>query len=152
MKATIASVASAMYDNMERGKRDDGSIYYSLKERIEWQSDIIHGAHLDRMPSDDIYERINDILSALADMDDDATEDEASDRMYEIETDVYTSDLTAWLHSDNRNVSYLEEAQACGVTDGFQLLTMAQAEYIMEIARAVLAGIVKYIEEIEDDE
>jgi len=152
MKATIASVASAMYDNMERKERTDGKPYYVLKEAESWQSDIIHNAHLDRMPSDDIYERINDVLSTLADLDNDATEDSATERFYEIEPDVYTSDLTAWLNSDNRNVYYLVEAQESGVTDGFQLLAIAQQKYIMEIAYAVLNGIVKYVEEIKEDD
>jgi hypothetical protein len=142
---TIQSVAEEISKNLITGTRTDGKKYIYGKERIQWQTDIIHKAHLDRLPDDDIYDRIDTILSAWADMSQDADEDEAREVLDEIEPDIYTHDLTAWLHSDNRNVYYLEEAIKEGCDDGFNALMRAQALYIQEIGQALLEGIMEYI-------
>ena len=147
MEKTIKDVARTIYDNMESRKRDDGGTFYALRDRIQWQVDIIHAAHIEgRMPSDDIYDRIHDAVDVLSELDADADEDAAQERIQEIEPDVYTSDLTAWLNSHNGNVYYLDEAIAAGYTDGFAALAYAQSCYISEIANATLAGILDYIE------
>ena len=54
--------------------------------------------------------------------------------------DVYTSDLTEWLDSNNNNVYYLGEAQKeLGIQeDGFKLLAMAQYMAIDEIFSEVI--------------
>jgi len=143
---TIQSVAEEMSKNFITGTRTDGKNYIHCKEHIQWQTDIIHKAHLDRLPSDDVYDRIDTILSAWADMPVDADEDDARERLDEIEPDVYTSDLTAWLHEDNRNVYYMEEAIKEGSADGFNALMRAQSIYIQEIGQALLDGIKEYIE------
>lgn len=145
---TIQQVAEVIYKNLEVNKRDNGSEYYSLKDCIEWQQDIIHAAHLDRMPSDDIYDRINTVLEVLSDLDKDATEDDVREAIYQIEPDIYSSDLTKWLNSNNNNVYYLDEAIQQGATDGFKLLASAQCAYIQEIASALISAIVEYIESI----
>ncbi len=56
--------------------------------------------------------------------------------------DVYTSDLTAWLHDRATNLEYLTEV-LCELEpkDGFQLLTMAQATAIGETFEAVMARV-----------
>lgn len=144
---TIVSVAKEIYDNMEYRKRDDKSKYCCLKDHnIQWQSDIIHESHLDRMPSDDIYDRIDDILGVISDLNEDSTEDDIRDAISTIEADCYTSDLTKWLNSDNRNVYYLDEAAELGVKDGFQLLACAQSVYIQEIGNALISAIQEYID------
>ena len=146
---TIQTVSKEIYDNMEQKTRKDESKFYCLKNEVQWQQDIIHESHLDRMPSDDIYDRINTILGEIYEMDVDVTEDDIRERIYEIESDVYTSDLTAWLHSDNRNVYYLDNALENGVSDGFQALSYAQTCYIQEIASALVNAIQNYIESVE---
>jgi len=149
---TIQSVAETMYKNLEQNTRDDGSKYYSLKDREEWQVDIIRESHLDRMPNDDIYDRINDILSVLADMDAEACEDDAQDVISGIEADIYTADLTTWLASHNANVEYLDEAQGIGSEGGSDLLMTAQWLYIQAIGQALLSGIVEYIDGLDEEE
>lgn len=148
---SIQEVAETMFKNMEEKERSDGSKYYCLSDREEqWQVDIIHGAHLDRMPNDDIYCRINDILGRLAELDRDADEDAARELLYEIEPDIYTSDLTKWLSADNRNVYYLEDALSCGAQDGFGALSYAQSVYIQEIGNALIDGIIGYIDSLDE--
>src|SRR5690606_35644773 len=95
-KKTIQSVESEILNNMEQATRDDGSKYYRLINDVEWQRDIIMDSHLDRMPNDDIYERIYFILSDFANADEDAGREEIQDLIYEIEPDTYTFDLTKW--------------------------------------------------------
>lgn len=149
MSKTIQSVAEEMSKNLITGNRvPSGEEYTYCKERIQWQTDIIHKAHLDRFPNDDIYDRIDTILSAWADMDTDADEDTALEILMEIEPDVYTSDLTKWLHSDNRNTSYLDEVAQEGIKEN--IIMVAQSRYIDEIGRALLSAITDYIEECED--
>lgn len=145
---SIQSVAQEILDNLETKTRQDGSQYIAPKDTIEWQQDIIREAHLDRMPNDDTYERIYNILDKLAiDLDDDANEETAREMIYEIEPDVYTSDLTSWLNDNNNNVYYLTEAlEQMEIKDGFQLLQVAQGLYIREIANVLIGEIVKHIE------
>ena len=147
---TIKTVAQEMLDNLETRKRDNGDSFICTIETIEWQQDIIRGAHLDRMPSDDIYNRIYEILDVLSGIDDDADEDTARDEIYTIGADDYTSDLMKWLSDHGQNLYYADEILKEGNTlDFFNLLQMAQLRYIEEIANELLSGIVKYIEDGE---
>lgn len=147
---TIVSVAQEIYDNMEYKERDNKERYCCLKDHdIQWQSDIIRESHLDRMPSDDIYDRINTILGVIYDLDEEAIEQDIQEALSEIEPDCYTHDLTKWLNLDNRNVYYLDEAIQTGVNDGFQLLAIAQSNYIQEIGNALISAIQEYIDNIE---
>jgi len=147
---TLISIVNEMLDNFEKAERTDKSIYYRTKKDVEWQKDIIFKAHLDRMPCDDIYDRIHTILCDLSDLDEKSTEDDMRYRVYEIEPDCYTFDLTSWLNSDNRNVYYLEEALEIDCKDGFQLLAYAQSTYIEEIGNELINGIVERLEELKD--
>lgn len=59
-------------------------------------------------------------------------------------TEVYTSNLTAWLNSNNNNVYYLTEVlEENEVKDGFQLLQLAQYKAIEEIYYNALSIIEK---------
>ena len=147
MGKEIKDIAKVMYDNMEYKTRTNGDRFYCCKNTIEWQQDIIRESHPDnRLPSDEVYEVITNTLELLQEVD---NEEEAQDSILEIEADIYTSDLTKWLNSDNRNVYYLDEAISNGSTTGIELLTMAQYLFKQEIANAVLQGIQAYIEGLE---
>lgn len=148
---TIQSVAVEIYKNMIMKKRNDESKYYSLNEAIAWQQDIIRASHLDRLPSDDIYDRINTILAVLSDLDVEDNEDVARDILYTIEPDCYTSDLMIWLSSNTGNVYYLTEAIEQGVVDGIGALAMAQSCYIQDIGNDLIKAIVEYIETLEEE-
>lgn len=143
---TIAEVAKEMYNNLDWSKRSNGEKFVKCINTIEWQQDIIHRAHGDRLPNDDMYERIYDILSMLRECE---SEEDAQGRIYEIEADIYTFDLTKWLHDHIENVCYLTEVleeYGSNIRNGFELLTVAQLKYIQEIGNALLSGIQEYIE------
>lgn len=143
---TIADVVEEMYNNLDWSTRSNGDKYVKPINTIEWQQDIIHQAHGDRLPNDDIYERIYDILSMLRECE---SEEDAQDRIYEIEADIYTFDLTKWLHNHIENVYYLTEVleeYGSNIRDGFELLTVAQSKYIQEIGNALLSSIQEYIQ------
>lgn len=145
---TIQSVAQEMYDNLETATRTaaaGGGKFIRNKEEIAWQKTIIHAAHGDALPDDYIYQFIRDALEVLAD----SKEGEEDEALYAIEPDVYTSDLTAWLHSSNRRTYYITEVQEemGPITDGFQLLGAAQQKEKQEVAQLVLEGIRKYLAE-----
>lgn len=149
---TLAKELSAQLTTSER--RDEAKTkYVHLKDGFPaWMQDVCHKAHGDRMPDDDVYSRIQDIVDILADLPDDATDDDIQERIYEIEPDIYTNRLTEWLHSRNDNVFYLDEALKEGITnDGFALLSHAQGIYIREIADALIAGLREHAES-EDGE
>src|SRR5574343_589767 len=147
----VQTVAKQILDNMEYRTRENGDRFYCLKDGTEWQTDIIRAAHLDRMPTDDIYSRIHEILEVIANADEDADEESVRDLLYEIESDVYTADLTKWLASNINNIYYLNEAlEETDTNDGFQLLAVAQSKYIQEIGNELLSAISKYVEETEE--
>ena len=146
---TIQTVAKEIYDNMEYKTRDNGDKYCILKNDIEWQHDIIRESHLDRLPSDDIYDRIDSILDVISELEENDTEDDIREVIYGIEPDCYTADLTKWLNSDNRNVYYLNEVLENGCKDGFKLLSYAQTTYIQEIGNTLVSAIQKYIDGLD---
>ena len=151
MEKTIQSVAEEIYKNMIQKSRDNGDKFYCLKERVQWQTDIIHDAHIDRLPDDTVYDVINDVLGAIADMDTDDGEDEAREILYGIEPPVYTSDLTKWLASHNGNVEYMTRAMSeYDLKDGFGVLSGAYCIFLQEIGNDLITAIVKYIDGLED--
>ncbi len=146
---TLQGLAEEMYDNFESRTRNDESKFYCLKDRIQWQVDVCHKAHGDRLPNDDIYDCIVDALERFSECE---TEEEMQDSVYELEAPVYTSTLTKWLHSSNYNVYYLTEAlEEFDVKDGFQALTIAYNKMQTEVANAILNELVKRLEEIDKE-
>ncbi len=141
--ATVQELAQEMLDNMTVGTRKDGTEYVHTKKTIPWQRDIIYEAHQDRMPNDIVYGFIHDALILITEYPD-ASEDELREAIYDIEPDVYTSDLTNWLGDHNENMYYLDQVlQEYQPTDGFQALSMAQAMHRQEVASIVLDELMK---------
>ncbi len=143
---TIQNIAEEMLENFTKSKKayDPEIEYWHCKKTIEWQRDIIFKAHQDQMPNDYIYEFINDALWVISD--NEGTEEDIRENIYDIEANCYTSNLTSWLNRNNQNVYYLTEAKESGITDGFNLLSHAQYLCKVEIANLVLDGIIEYIE------
>lgn len=144
---TVKEVATEMLQNFTRKERKDGTKFYHTKNDIEWQKEIIFTSHGDKLPDDYVYEFIYEALIQLAEVAEEGSEEDA---IYEIESDVYTNELTAWLHSRCDRVYYIEEAIQNGAKDGFAVLAMAQQTEKHEVAFAVLNGIRKYIENMKD--
>ena len=132
----LKDVAQEILNNFEWKKRENGKGYYCQKEHKRWITDVCHKAHGDRMPSDDVYEVIVEALERITEAE---NEDEARDLIAEIEADVYTSNLTDWLGSNNYNIYYLTEAlEESKTEDGFKALATAQYLWKQEIAHSIL--------------
>lgn len=141
---TIQNAAQEMLDNLEYKKRMDGTEYISFKISVAWQENIIRKARGKMLPDDYKYKFVKTVLSALADSQA-GREDEA---IKEIEPDVYTGGLVAWLNRNNDRACSIDEAmQEDEAKDGFNALSIAQQLEKQEVARLVLAGIREYIEE-----
>jgi len=141
---TIQEKAKQLFEAMELQKRPDGTEYYCLKGGSPgWMREVIRQAHNGRrLPNDTIYEVIADVAAVLAYSDPDADIDELRHAIAEIEPDVFTHDLTAWLHDDVNNVSYLTGAlEEGGIKDGFDLLSRAQYLFKQEIANSLLEAL-----------
>ena len=139
--ATIRELAEQLSEALVTDTRNDGTKFIKRKDGSpQWMQDVIFKAHQDKLPDDHTYEAIDRILSHILDCTDKtATRDDMQEALYEIEADVYTSDLTEWLHSDCSNVYYLDEVMKEGSPeDGFQLLAMAQHRWLEEIGNVLV--------------
>src|SRR5262249_11820372 len=89
------------------------------------------------LPDDWRYAFIEEAVDALAEHED------ADDARGSLEPDIYNSALTAWLHSHNGRVYYLEEAlKEYGIPrSGFQLLAAAQMLEKDEVFHQVVAAL-----------
>lgn len=152
MSKSIVELAREMSPMFEWRKRENGDDYVVLKDgHPEWMTDIIRKAHDngELLPNDTTYRFIEAAIDTIADCEDDASYDDIGDRLCDIESDVYTSDLTEWLHASNYHVDYLTQAaEEYGITDGFQLLAAAQGIHRREVAYAVMAALGEMAEEL----
>jgi hypothetical protein len=149
MNKTVNELAREALEWFETGTRDNGEEFVKTKEgRPEWLESLIFTAHGDMMPNDYRYKFIEDALQYISDQDED--EDLGCP---EIEADTYTSDLTKWLNSRNDRVYYLSEAlENSDITDGFQLLMMAQSIEREEVYYSVLNSLRELCKDQEDEE
>lgn len=126
MTITIQILAAEVASSFEEATRSNGETFRKLKDDAPaWMTTICRKAHdVEMLPDDWRYVFIEQAVDALAEHND---ADEARDRL---EADIYTGDLTAWLHSRNSRVDYLGEVmQEYGpFKDGFYLLAAAQLQ------------------------
>lgn len=144
---TIQTLAKEMSQAFEGATRVNGESFRKLKEGSpEWMNEVSHAAHADMMPEDWRYVFIEEACDALADAD---NIDEV-----ELEADIYTNDLTAWLHSRADRVYRLTEALEEGIDfkDGFKLLSYAQYLEKREVLDAVKEALRALVEEVEEIE
>ena len=141
---TITQKIAAALKEFEHGTRTETKKPYNFIKQTApvGLHDAIRNAHGDRLPDDFIFSKFEDILSRLEDYTINKADDLDDNRPEIVDSmvDVYTSDLTAWLAEDIRNVYYLNEALESHTerdTDGFKLLAMAQYLAIDEIYGAV---------------
>ncbi len=138
--SNVVQLAQEAQAQLETRTRDDGSRYICTKDGApDWLTELIHKAHGDRLPDDYCYQFISDAIDAIAE----EIGDEPADSLNCVEADMYTTDLTAWLHSRCDRVYYLTEAQEefGPIGDGFQLLATAQRTERDEIGGSVLASL-----------
>lgn len=128
-------------DSFETKQRGNKTIIVLKDNAPEELDNSVMQAHGDRFPSDWIFDTYHSILENLTGYDINSIDD-VEDYRHEIVdglVDIYTHELTGWLHSDNRNVYYLEDAvKEYGASDGFQILMSAQYIAINEIYNEVV--------------
>jgi len=141
----VKTLADELYSAFQNDKRNDGTEFVHLKDGSpEWMTQVIHTAHGDKFPDDTVYEFVYRAAMALAD-----AGDYLQDAISEIEPDIYTHDLTAWLHARVDHIEYIDQAiSEFGQFDsGFNLLSAAQKMQIDEISYSVLSS----LESLADD-
>jgi hypothetical protein len=122
------------------------NIYIVKKEYQDNEElkNLIYKAHDNMMPDDYKYSYVVDALNLISE----CSEDDIQEEIYNIEADIYTSDLTNWLNSSNSRVYYLTEAlEEYGITDGFQALSIAQQKERQEIANSVFNSLKEIVKE-----
>jgi len=138
MSKTVNELAREALEWFEIGTRDNGEKFVKTKDgRPEWLEALIFNAHGDMSLDDYRYKFIKDALQYISD------QDEGADLDYpEIEADIYTGDLTAWLNSRNDRVYYLTEAlEEYEIKNGFQALHDAQIIEKEEVYWSVLESL-----------
>lgn len=124
------------------GKRADGTEYVYQATEDEELHNALYQAHGDKLPDDWTYRTFAYLLERLAETEVNTLEalEEVRYEVIDSMIDIYTYDLTAWLHSDINNVYYLSDVLQEGntITDGFQLLSAAQAQAINELYQAII--------------
>ena len=102
--------------------------------------------------ADHWYECLGDWLDQL-NSEDFGDESDAHEIVADQEADVYTADLTAWLHASNDNVYMLTEVlNEYEPKDGFELLAMAQQRQRENWAHLFVDGLFAYCEDEEATE
>lgn len=111
---TISTLASEALAYFERRHRDSGEVYVTHRAPDgNWVYQLVREAHGDMMPDDWRYAAIEAVLGALAE-NNFANADAARDNQHAIcagLVDVYTADLTEWLHSSTARLGYVDEAR-----------------------------------------
>lgn len=129
----------------ETAKRTDGGSFLRTKDGTpDWVTDLIREAHDGMLPDDWRYDCIHAALEAIADG------DEEGNDFADAYVDVYTSDLHAWLASNNTRSSYVDDAiTEMGRSDRGIDGDIATGQY-ME-ACEVFASVLQSCEEIADE-
>ena len=130
------------YDQFKYVWREDKKITVIKDDADTKLLDSIRKAHGDRLPVDWIFKTYCNLLGVLSDYGYLSIEEIEENRFEIIDTlvDVYTSDLTEWLHSSNFNVYYLTEVlEEFEIKDGFKLLAQAQSQAIGEVLSEIIS-------------
>lgn len=112
---TIKSLAAEALSHMIEKKRDNGEAFVCFdKDAPEWCSELARHAHGDMLPDDWRYRFLEEVLQTIDDCESDDVE-MIRDSMYEIEPDIYTGQLLAWLASSIARLDYVDQYR----DDGF---------------------------------
>lgn len=146
---TGQEAAQAMGDAFIISERDNGEKFYHLRDGSpEWMTDVCRKAHGEMFPDDWRYQFISDAVDILAESDD---WDEARD---EVEADIYTSQLTAWLASRTGRYSYCDQYVEEMGADGDTLARISGGQWMerCEVFGLVAEALGDIGDSQEDDE
>lgn len=146
---TLESLAAEACAYFTKGDRigDTGELIRILKDGTpDWVLKLVHAAHGDMLPDDWRYSWIEDALSAVESEGEDAT----------LEPDIYTSNLTRWLHSRADRHAYCDEAVESGLLPAdagmIARLQGGQAVEQVEVMGSVLESLAARLEEVESEQ
>jgi hypothetical protein len=142
---TLAAEVRKFFVSKERGEND--RIITLSDDRPEWVQELAMEAHGNMMPDDHRYAFIVEALDALVEADD---PDEA-----EVEADIYTHELTAWLASRADRYGYCDqfmEDTGSKFMGTVQLLSWGQYTEKAEVLALVRSSLESQIEETADDD
>lgn len=109
---TVQTMAAKAYQSMETATRPDGTEYNRRTDDApEWVAEIIQAAHGDMLPDDQRYAMIRDAFSWISELDADGEPSDDAHDFADSTSDVYTSDLMAWVNSGGlRRAQYVDQA------------------------------------------
>jgi len=151
---TLVSQAAALYEALISDKKANGDYYIVLRDGSpSWMGGVCHAEYGSRADRDTVFEFIDKVAGHLAGLDEDVSRDDAIESLNEIPSDVYTTDLTAWLHASDYNVYYITEVlQEQDIKDGFALLGAAQKKQIEEVGAILIDALTARQAEIVGDD
>ena len=140
-KTQAETLADILAGSFETRERQGGDTFTALKDNApEWVRDAVREAHGERLPCDWIYKQCDYIASDIrqAIVNNDCEADDLADDI-EVEADVYTASLTAWLADDIRNIEYCDQwademggtGDLCAMISGGQYLAKQEIASVM---------------------
>lgn len=145
---TLQDFAQELRDAFERRERNNGDKFVCLKDGSpEWMKLVIREAHDDMFPDDWRYSMIEEAATALAE---DGDPDDVN-----LEADIYTHELTGWLHSRADRYSFCDEAlneYGCKFENTITLLQMGQDYEKSQVLGLVRLALEKLVEAQEDQD
>lgn len=139
---TIGKEAGKAVKFFELKKRENGKEFYCNKENTpKWIRDMVMEAHDTIAPNDYVYDFIVDALYAFRVCE---TEEQAQERIEEIEPDMYNAELLAWVSNNLYFAEYVNDAvNEYGIKefDLFKALQYGQQYQKQQIARVVLEAL-----------
>jgi hypothetical protein len=142
---TTQEKAEKALEYFKRHQRGDDRIWVTKDEKPDWIVDMCHAAHdSGQMFPDDLrYEYIVEALDAISE----------ADEIDEIETstDIYTHDLTAWLHSRADRPDYCDMAQEEGLIadDATTWQRLTGGQYTEK--REILDSLIGFLENLDEE-
>jgi hypothetical protein len=154
-ESNLQKLAKELGDAFVQDKRNDGTMFYHLKDGSpQWMTDAIHKAHDELMPDDWIYEQCYHLADSIAQSDPDKWDDYISEWADSL-VDVYNADRTKWLASNLYYGAYVDEAvEELGHSDQgiFGDIGIGQYRMTEQIAYALIQGIRDEAEQLDADE
>jgi hypothetical protein len=145
---TIQKLAEEYHALFVLGKRGDGTEYWHIprEERTPELTELCHKAHGDMLPDDWRYSFIVEALALIS--------ESANPRDERLEADIYTHELTSWLHSRADRHGYCDEFRdEFGEPDNtFNLLQGGQYMEKQEVYHSVLSSLESMLEDEEEED
>ena len=145
-------VINTFAEAFEHCTRDNGETYIDIKpDSPYWVMQVVKAGHMGNLPSNLYFKEIATIAYALKDALDNNPnynlDDMAEEVADNIETDIYLSDLVAWLGASEDHIEYLTEAMKdCATRDGAGLLSYANLLWKNDVMFAVIEALKNIID------